>query len=70
MGEEVTIGLEGVEGVVHSNGSNGWASQGAREGRGGGGLSDTSPSGVVSRRRLPIWEAAAFFSTVASAEAS
>jgi hypothetical protein len=38
-------------------------------GKGGGRLSDTRPVGRQPAK-APIWEAAAFFSTVASAEAS
>ena len=45
------------------------AELGAAEGKGGGSLSDPPPRGRQPAK-APIWEAAAFFSTAASAGAS
>ena len=67
VGEELAIGLEGVEGDGHRRAP----AVGRREApaKGGGGLSDPASWGRQPPK-APIWEAAAFFSTAASAGAS
>ena len=68
VGEELAIGLEGGEGDGYRRAPAVGRREAPGKGRGGG-LSDPRPLGRQPPK-APIWEAAAFFSTAASAGAS
>jgi hypothetical protein len=68
VGEELAIGLEGVEGDGHRRAP---AVGAARRQEREGGREPLGPPPLERQPpKAPIWEVAAFFSTVASAEAS